>query len=90
MAQKVTGILVGEQVFPGSHWQFIVICKLSLQRVVQRIANLFVPKEVVLFDGLRVCNTCLQIEAAIGIDRQSTTVPYYFKYRLDTTDIFVQ
>ncbi|MCY1450111.1 hypothetical protein D9M71_668930 [compost metagenome] len=90
VTQQVTSILVGEQVFTRSHWQFIVICQFSLQCVVQRIANFFVPEEVVLFDGFRVRNACLQIEAAIGIDRQSTTVPYHFKYRLDTTDIFVQ
>ncbi|MNT38293.1 hypothetical protein D3C72_1744790 [compost metagenome] len=90
MAQQVPSILVGKQVFTGSHRQFIVICKFSLECIVQRIANFFVPEEVVLFDGFRVRNARLQIEAAIGIDRQSTTVPYHFKYRLDTTDIFVQ
>lgn len=68
----------------------MVIGKLSLECIVPRIASFFVPEEVVLFNGFRVCNTCLQIEATIGIDRQPTIVPNCFKYRFDVTDIFVQ
>ena len=90
VAQQVAGILVREQVFAGGHRQFVVIGQLGLKRVIQRVADLFVPEQVVLLDRFGVRDTGLQIEAAVGVDRQSLAVTHHFEHRFDAANIFVQ
>ena len=52
--------------------------KLGLKMVVQWIAGLFIPEQVILAHGLAIGDRRFQIEAAIRIDRQILAVPDNF------------
>ena len=45
-----------------------------VERVVQRVADLLVPEQVVGLDGLGVLQRGLQVEPAVDVNRQSRTV----------------
>jgi transglutaminase-like putative cysteine protease len=70
MAEQVAGVLMAEEVFAGGHRGGVEFGERGLQRVVQRITGFFIPEERVVAEDLGVGDGGLEVEAAVGVDRE--------------------
>ena len=62
-----------------------------VERVVQRVADLLVPEQVVGLDGPAVLQRGLQVEAAVDVDRQPRAVAVEdLEDRLDALEVLGQ
>ena len=87
VADQVARILVAEQVLAGRHRPRIELGQRRLQLVVQRIAGFLVPEQRILAQHPGVVDRGCEIEAAVGIDRQSRVVADLLQHRLDAAAI---
>ena len=74
VADQVAGVLQGEQVLPGGDPAAVVLGDGRVERVVERVADLLVPEQVVGLDGPGVLQGGLQVEPAVDVDRQPRAV----------------
>src|SRR5450631_1080615 len=71
VAHEVSRILHGKEVFAGGHRLRVVRGERGLQLVVQGIARLLVPEEVVARERLCVRDRGVEVEASVGVDREA-------------------
>src|SRR6266853_270330 len=70
VANQISRVLQGKQVFARGHWFRIMIRELSLQLKVQGVARFLIPAKTVRGKSLRISDSLLQIKSPIGIHRQ--------------------
>ena len=90
VANEIARILHRKQVLAGGHRLVVVIGELSLQCVIERVARLLIPEEVILRQLLCVGNGSGQIKTTIGVNGQSLTGAEQFEHGLDTLAIFCE
>ncbi|MNW51628.1 hypothetical protein D3C74_291170 [compost metagenome] len=88
MADQVAGVLEGEEILPGGDGVLVVLGQRGVQRVVQRIADFFVPEQIVLIDGLAVFQRGFEIEFSVDIHHQAGSVTIEdFQDSFDALDV---
>ena len=75
IADQVARVLMAEQVLAGRHRARIELGERGLQMVVERIAGFLVPEQRIVAQHLGVGDRGLEIEAAVGIDRELRLPP---------------
>jgi hypothetical protein len=75
---------------PVRHAAFVVIGKLGLQLVVERIARFFVPEEIVLRQRLRVLDRGGLVEAAVRVDGELLARSEDFQHGFDAPQVIGQ
>ena len=64
-----------------------MVRELGLQRVIERIAGFLVPEQAVGLQRARILDRGLEIEAAIGVDRQIFAGADHLDHRFDALQI---
>ena len=83
-------VLMGEKVFARRERPVVVPGELGLQGVVERVARLLVPKQVVRLQRLGVGERGLEVEAAVRVDGKVPALAHHLENGLDPASVLVQ
>ena len=88
VSNEIARILMAEQVLAGRHRTRIEFGERRLQGKVERIAGFLVPEQRIVAQHPGIGDRGLEVEPAVGVDRELRLTADFIQHRLDTRAIF--